>query len=217
VVAVVVVPGVTSSPLRPPRDVFLLSKCNLAQEIPDKSDDENEVEAPLDQEQRVAAHYLASNGYTVGARTKNCLITRTAVLVGRDQSTIHRWLKKGNFLQEIEQLQARYDALSSDGLAVLMRGIPEAGVMPNATACIWWKKIRNPETFDDQFIRDVAKREFEQMKQKLEQEFDERMLRLKAELGLPEALDLPRPQFLYTESPPGELPAHLANKTKAKH
>jgi hypothetical protein len=115
----------------------------------------------LDQEQKRAAAFLAMNGWTPGVRAKSKVIQRTASLFNRGTSTIHRWLKLPKFLQLIEARQAKIDELADEGLRTCLGGIPEKGILPNITGIIWWKKIRNPAVFDDQFRRDAAKRKHE--------------------------------------------------------
>ncbi len=127
----------------------------MGQKSPKKERDDS---PELDQEQRRAAEFLASNGWTPGVRAKNKVIHRTASLFNRGRSTIHRWLKLPKFLQLIEAYQAEIDELADSGLRACLQGIPEKGVLPNITAIIWWKKTRNPAVFDDQFRRDVARR-----------------------------------------------------------
>lgn len=165
------------------------------------SDLPERTDPPLTPFQKQAATFLAANGYTQGVRSPRNLIRRTAILVGYGRATIHRWLRSPAFLHLIESIQARGDAASSDGWDLLMRGAPEHGIAPNFAACIAWKKHRNPEQFDEAFIRQERKLQHEKEMFLLKCEHEKEMLKLQQQ-GLDKGT-LPLPTFVYSVEPQG--------------
>lgn len=167
-----------------------------------KSETSKSSAKPLHADQKKAAHFLASNGFTVGARSKHCLITRAAALIGYTRKAIHDWLKLEPFVTLIEQLQVEVDNAAHEGLLTCMRGIPEQGVLPNVAACIAWKKARHPEMFDEILRREEAKREHELKLFAMKCQHEKDMLELQRKGEADGTLAIP--MFVYRETAPGE-------------
>ena len=157
---------------------------------------------PLHADQKKAAHFLAANGFTVGARSKHCLITRAAAFIGYTRKAIHDWLKLDPFCRLIEELQVEVDNAAHEGLLLCMRGIPEEGVLPNVAACIAWKKARHPEMFDEILRREEAKREHEIKMFQLRCEHEIKLLTLKQ--NPPDGEEEVIPGFNLRVTQPGE-------------
>lgn len=143
------------------------------------------IDVLKDERKRKAALVLAYAGYQRGAKHRSGAITHAARQAGVDRDTIYAWLDNPTFA-------AAVDEVSGEVVTEALQCLRNAARKMNVLAAIYLLKIHSPDRFDDQFVRDEAKRAH-----------DLEVLKLKLEHGDPDE-QRPMPTFVYRETAPGE-------------
>lgn len=123
----------------------------------------------LTDEQKAAAQYLASCFYRPDAKNNpSGAITKTARRVGRDRTTIHNWLKKDEFLAEIEAAYKPFEDAFIEGMkSGLKSGNPKIFEI--------YANAMHTEALDSYSRRQREKYELEREKQDHQHELDAKL------------------------------------------
>jgi len=116
-----------------------------------------------DPRQRLAIQILSEHGYTKGARRRTGAGPLAARAAKVDITIIYEWLKEPNFLLALEEQKVME-------ISSAIRDLREASKKGNVTAAIYRLKLLDPESYDDQMVRDRARQKHDFELQKIKNE-----------------------------------------------